>query len=226
MQKVSRHSHSLLIELQKRCLSDRWMSRLKLQETLLFMFTNSNWTVKCYPFSFELLFHLTVSYRWTAAQGGCSITFWCEVLSNVKSHTSRCLNLLLSTVTASLWFKWMDDTVSWGDLTWSCLRWCWATGLGDFALWMIVSLCWTAAGWQIRPGYQSSRPLIRPYCIGYISYEDPWFFLINDRTKSCIPSCSLGPRWAPSLEEQCYPFVVSQWAGKRLDRNLPDLWPL
>lgn len=36
------------------------------------------------------------------------------------SHTSRCLNLLLSTVTASLWFQWMDDTVSWGDLMLSC----------------------------------------------------------------------------------------------------------
>ncbi len=39
-----------------------------------------------------------------------------RVLANVKSHISRCLNLLLATVTASLWFKWMDDTVSWGDL--------------------------------------------------------------------------------------------------------------
>lgn len=115
MQKVSHHSHSLSIELQELSL---WrytlMSGLKHQETWLFLFTDNNWTVTCYSSSLQLVFDVSLSWLWTAAGRGCEIKIF------VKSHTSRCLNLWLSTATASLWFKWMDDTVSGGNSLFSC----------------------------------------------------------------------------------------------------------
>lgn len=168
---------------------------------------------------FELVFRLTVSYQWTAAKRGCPIKFRCYGLFKCKkSHTSRCLNLLLSIATASLWFKWMDDTVSWGDLILSyftmmlshkSLRYC---TLDDCKF--LLDCCRLRN--ETRLLEQSSNQRI-------FDLRKPGF-AYQLQHQALYPTCSLGPHLVSALKEPCYLFPLARKEGwQKPSRSLAPL---